>query len=411
MESHNKKEKTHDQKVRSQALKTLGWIFVGVLFAVNTFQLAMLGGIVERVDLYNKGVIDELGGIRQDVMSYGNDLNEIRSFLLLPVKEYSFMKGPAETQDTEEIQTTRTESALYAFLGGVTEEQSVKVNTAMAENNANALLGDAAFTSELEKSGLKTGKREDGVESITVKVEDASATAVFSLVFDKKTAGTLVQSALGSYKCKAPEMAALKAELLDYFTKNKEAALKMKTLIQERVDAAKGLATDAGIAVIMKEKKIKMTPAEETADTINYYFENDSAERIATIKIQRIDGAYDIDGAKINDATGLIPAITDKLKTADASTVQEKMLKERKAELEGIFAQKTFQDILNTDGLKVAATPREEYNKLLYDVQDAGGKTVFSFAIEISSGSFKIIKDNQETDLYSILDAGSKKKP
>jgi|WetSurMetagenome_2_1015567.scaffolds.fasta_scaffold76042_2 hypothetical protein len=411
MEDHKKKEKTHDQKVRHQALKTLGWIFLAVLFAVNTFQLSMLGGIVERVDEYNKGVIDELGGIRQDVMSYGNDLNEIRSFLLLPVKEYSFMKGPVETQDTEEKQTTRTESALYAFLGGVTEEQSVKANTARAESNAAALLGDADFAAGLEKSGLKIGKREDGPDSISVKIEDGSATAVYALVFEKKTSATLVQSAIGSYKAKASEMTALKTELLDYLGKNKEAALKMKTLIQQRKDEVAALAADAGISASLKEKKMKMTPAEEVADTINYYFENDAGDRLMTLKIQRTDGTYDLDGTKINDAAGLLTAVTDKLKNADASTTQEKMLKERKAELEGIFAQKTFTDILSNDGLKIAAAPREEYNKILYDVQDAGGKTVFSFAIELSSGSFKVIKDNQETDLYSILDSGSKKKP
>ena len=77
----------------------------------------------------------------------------------------------------------------------------------------------------------------------------------------------------------------------------------------------------------------------------------------------------------------------------------------------GIFSQPAFQDILKNDGLAVSLSPREEYNKLLYDVKDADGKLVFSFAIELSSGMFKVIRGNQEIDLYSALNNGSKKKP
>jgi hypothetical protein len=411
MEHYGKKEKSHDQKVRSEALKKLGWILLVILIGVNTFQLARFGEIVERVDMYNKGVIDELGGIRQDVMTFGNDLNEIRGFLLLPIKEYSFSKGPDETQDTEEVQTTRTESALYAFLGGLTEEQTRKANAAKAATDADTLLGDASFHAELEKGGLKTGKREDNETTISVKIEDGTATAVYSLVFDKNTAGTSVQSSLGTYACAGKDLAAVKTELLDYFGKNKEQALRMKATLQERNDAVAALPKDGGIGAILKEKKLKLSGAEETGDSINWYFENESADRIVTLKIKRADGSFELDGTVVADSSGLTAAVTEKLKAADASTYQEKLLKEKKTELEGIFAQETFVEILKNNGLSVVTTPREEYNKLLYDVNDAAGKTVFSFAIEISSGAFKIIKDNQETDLYSILDEGSKKKP
>lgn len=410
MDSKPKKEKTHDQKIRGEALKKLGWILLVLLIGVNTFQLSRFGEIVERVDTYNKGVIDELGEIRQDVMSFGNDMNEIRGFLLLPIKEYSFSKGPDETQDKEEKQATRTESALYAFLGDLTDEQTRKANAVTAAANADSLLGDASFHAGLENAGLKTGKREDSEDAIAVAVEDGT-TAYYSLVFEKKTAHTLVKSALGTYECKGADLFAVKTELLDYFSANKDKALQMKTMMEERKNAVLALPNDAGIAAILKEKKMTLSEPEETADTLDYFFRNEEGENIVTLKIKRADASYELDGAAVADPAGLTAEVTAKLQAADASTYQEKLMKERKTELEGIFAQQTFLDIMANNGLTLSAEPREEYNKLLYDVKDSAGKTVFSFAIEISSGSFKIIKDNQETDLYSILEDGSKKKP
>jgi len=408
-----KKEKTPDQKVRSEAFKKLGWILLVILIGVNTFQLARFGEIVERVDTYNKGVIDEIGGIRQDVVTFGNDLNEIRGFLLLPVKDYSFGKEPSETepQSTEEVQTTRTESAMYAFLGGIAEDQTVKANTQIALNDANALAGDQAFAAELEKLGLKTGKRDENDDAISFKMDNGDGTSVFAIVFDKKTAAVSIQSALVAYQCKSKDIESLKTELIDYFGKNMDAALKMKALMQQRSDAVKALGSDAGIASILKDKKMKLSDAEDTTESVNYYFENDAGDKIVTLKIKKADGTYNLDGTDIKDTNGLTAVVVEKLKAADASTYQEKMISEKKAELEGIFAQKTFKDIMSNSGLTLVMEPRQEFNKILYDVKDSSGKVAFSFAIEVSSGAFKVIKDNQETDLYSILDEGSKKKP
>jgi hypothetical protein len=411
MNSKKHIEKTSDQQVRSDALKKLGWILLILLIGVNTIQLARFGGIVERVDTYNKGVIDEIGAIRKDVVMFGNDLNEIRSFLLLPVKNYSFGKEPEETSNLGEVRNSRTESAIYAFLEGLEKEQMVKANTQKVLREADAVEADQAFTEALHKLGLNTGKRNDNDNAISLKLDNNEGTSVFAILFDKNTAAVSIQSALGSYRCGSKNFEELKAEMLDYFGRNMQAALRMKELISQRKDEIKGLTANADIAQILNEKKLKLSEAEDNVESVNYYFENGAGDKIVTLKISRVDGSIDLEGnvmARLADLTG---AVAEKLRAADASTDQEKMINEKKAELEMIFRQKSFKDIMHNSGLSLVMEPRAEINKILYDVKDSSGKVVFSFAIEVSSGALKVIRGNQETDLYSILEAGSKKKP
>jgi hypothetical protein len=407
----HKHDKTQSRQVRREAFKKLGIILLALLFAVNTIQLARFGEIVERVDFNNKGVIDELGGIRADVTEFGNDMNEIRQFLLLPTKEYSFMKGIVETQDTEEKKTTRTESALYSFLSQVSEEQTVKKNTEMAAVKVAALASDTDFTAKLAAAGLNPGKPENTDGAGQLKITDASSAPLFAFVIDTKTGKPEVQSVLGKYAVTAADDAALKTELLGYFTKNKEQVAQMKALVGTQKAAIEAFPANKDLAAALKEKKATFSGAEETGETIDYSIRNRDGDKLLTIGIQRKDGQIMFRDKSYKTADELLPEFLAAAKTVDASSSAEKLINERKTEIEGIFAQSAFLDILKNDGLTLVTVPREEANKLLYDVKGADGKVAFSFAIELSSGMFKIIRDGQEIDLYSFQDDGSKKKP
>ena len=411
MNNPPKKDKTHDKQVRREAFKKLGLILLAMLFTVNTIQLARFGEIVERVDFYNKGVIDELGGIRQDVTTFGNDLNEIRRFLLLPVKDYSFMSDGAETQDTEEKQTTRTESALYSFLGQVAEEKNGEKNTKLAESRVNALAADAGFAAEIAKSGLKMGKPEATELAFSIKITDESSNAIYSFLIEKSSNKPSVQSAIGTYRVAAADDQTMKTELVGYLSSNKNRVIQLKGLIGGQKTAIEALAANKDVAPLFAEKKISLSAPEENDESITYSVVNGSKDKLLSVVIQRKDGLISFENKTCKTVDEFLPVFIEKVKAVDASSAQEKLIKARRTELEGIFAQSAFMDILKNSGLTLATAPREEYNKILYDVKDADGKVAFSFAIEISSGMFKVLKGDEEIDLYSILDQGSKKKP
>jgi hypothetical protein len=407
---HHSPNKEHAE-IRKTAFKRLGLIFLGLLLAVNTIQLARLGGIVERVDQYNKGVVDELGGVRNDVMTFASDLNEIRSFLLLPVKQYSFSGNNTEVQSTDEQAASRTETAVYSFIGNVSEEKNLEKNAKLAVQTAQTVLNDSSFLDGLAKAGLSAGKLADSADTASFKISDNAAGPLFTFVIEKPTFKSKVQSAGGVYEIKGTDAAGIKDELLQYVTSHKDGTLKLKNLIASQKEALAALGKNPEIAKLLGDKKITLSQPEETDASINYNFANSDGQVILTVSIVKKDGAIIFKDKTYQSADLLLPDLIKDLQAADSTTAGDKMLQQRRTELEAIFSQQTFKDMIKDAGLNLVLQPRQENNKLIYDIKDSGGSTVFSYAIEISSGLFKVIKGDQEIDLYSALDDGSKKKP
>lgn len=406
-QKHEKETKNVQTK---ESLKKLGYMFLGLLLAVNTIQLVRFGDIVERVDRYNQGVIDELGGFRGDVASFGSDLNEIREFLLLPTKDYSFLPKEQQTEETGEPKASRTETALFTFMEQITDEQNAGVNKEKAMAFAIALHDDSAFVENLTSDGLAIGKVETNDLASSFKVNDAQGNGIFAINVDLKKVTVSVQSSLGKYQIKDQTQEGVKKELLTYFETSKDQAIKMKTLLNEQKEGIKAIRENNDVKSILSQKKATIEEAEESDDAISYPILNSDKEKVMAIEIQRKDGAIKFDEKSYASATELLQPLLDTLKNTEMSSAQEQLINSRKTELMATFNEPAFQEMLKNAGLQLNLTPREDYNKLLYDVKK-GDKVIFSFAIEMSSGSLKILKDDQEIDLFSILSEGSKKKP
>lgn len=405
------KGKTTQQKVRKEALTKLAIIIAGLILIVNTVQLARFGAIVENVDMYNKGVVDELGGFREDVSSFGSDLNEIRSFLLLPTREYSFAKEFKPIVEEDEKETSNTEKAIYQFLGQFMDEQTVKENAAQAEEKVKSLYNNSSFREEISNYSLKVGRMETTDEMASFKILNETGVAIYSYIINKKDNSIIIQSALGTYEVEAEDAMEHDREIVDYFRKNKEDAEKMKTVIEKLTSDLSTLVKKWEIVKILNEKKVKIGAPEESNDEINYYVLNLEDEKLLMITIPRNDAKYILSDKEYETIEDLETALKEVLQEIDARTAFEKLIEDRQAELEEIFNSEAFQDYLSTNNLSISTEPSESYNKINYDVMDGDGKVAFSFVIELSSGMFKVMKDNEEIDLYTILNSGSKKKP
>lgn len=408
----SKPAKEANKKIRRDAYKKLGLIFLGILLLVNTVQLASFGGIVERVDSFNKGLIDELGGVRQDVVTFATDLNEIREFLLLPTKEYSFNTEEKEEESSQEGQTTsRTEQAIFGFLGSISEEQNYEKNAKLAEETVHTLAEDEGFIQSLKDSNFTLADIENNDIASLFKIKDANANPLFAFAIEKKTNEAKIQSAMGAYAVKAKDIEPLKTEIVQYCKEHAQEVAELKKIIEEQKASILELPKNDSVASVFNEKKISLgTTPEETDEAIIYPILNSENEKLVTIELKRQDGSLHFQDKSYKTFEEFLPEFVQNLQTLDASTAQEKLTNSRKQELEGIFNDAAFQELLKSNELTVSTTPREDYNQLLYDVKKANGDTAFSFVIELSSGYYKVLKDGEEIDLLSTLDAGSKKK-
>lgn len=413
------KEKSEKKKILQKAFLKLGFLFLGFLVVFNTIQLAQMGGIVQNVDKYNQGVVQELGGIRNDVMTFADDLNEIRSFLLLPTKNYSFSSGETGENNGEEQKNSQTAAAVYSFLGKLENEELAAKNAQQAVEIVKNILADENFKSQLTENGLTAGNLEENEMAASFKILEGN-TALFGISINKKTNEILMQSVLGSWLVNFGNPTEISAKIIENVKNNKTKVQETKQFIEKNKSDLLSFVKSADTVSLLKERKISFVEApDELDDSIDYSFVNADQEKLFRIRIFRspmpnsenqvvIDKA---DAKPARDINGLIPELKKQLETVDTSSAMEKMVKERRAELETVFQEEAFQDLLKKNEFTLTTQPREEYNKLLYDVKDKQGKVVFSFVLELSSGSYKVLKDNTEIDLFGAAEEdGSKKK-
>ncbi len=405
------KENNYQQRAaRRDAFLKLGMIFLGIMLIADTIQIARFGEIVERVDIYNKGVVDELGGFRTDITTFGNDMNEMRSVLLLPAKDYSFIDGGEEIKEADTQEASLTEQALYTFLTSYVSEKDMVEKATFAETAIKTLAADDTFKKALEAQELTAGDLEDGEFSVTFKISDATQ-SLFAVTADKKTGEIKIQSAAGVYAVTAAGQDELKNEIIKYASDNKEKIGSLKTQIEEAKSQITALSGLEEVKTILTENRLvfETAPAEDD-EKISYAVLNEEGAPLLTITVQRADAKITMKEKIYAGADELKNDFISAIKELSGAPAVEQLISDRRTELESVLGQEAFTDMLKTSGLSVSTEPREDYNKLLYDVKDEEGKTIFSFVIELSSGNFKILKDNVETDLYSALQEGSKKK-
>ncbi len=179
------------------------WFLILIIVFGNSFLIWRMQDTVLKVDKYNQGVVDEIGGFRGDIKNFADDLNEIRSFLLLPEKEYSFDDQQKSKQEDQE-ENDKTTQGLYAMLNQLKLENQKEENRVLAEANFDKILTEDDFLKELEIVNLVFGERSD----LNVKLNDNLSNidsehnpfygqALFAIVYDDSINKFRVQSVLG----------------------------------------------------------------------------------------------------------------------------------------------------------------------------------------------------------------------
>ncbi len=414
MTERHRDKKAASREVTKTAFRRLGIMFAFILLAVNTYQLSGLGSIVERVDRYNRGVIDEIGAIRGDVYTFGNDLNEIRKFLLLPERKYSFSESGEQSTQAEESLNTRTGQAVYGFMNTLVAERNLQKKSAEARKSIETLMNDQSFKESLKSTGLTaSGGIEDTPDGLVQKIAGAGGKSRLEITISKNDLSFSIGSILGLSKMASKEYENLKAEIIRYISENSREMERILTLSEKRKEEVVNFSKDKEVSGLLGKKKIAFSqvPVEEDGSTV-FDVTNEEKATLLTVSLSQKDGTISFEGKKYGSIVEMKPAFIEKIKSLDTSSAQDKLIMERRKELETIFKEGAFTELIGAAGMKIALEPRTEYNKILYDVIDSGGKTLFSFFIEMSSGAFKVLQNNEEKDLFQFLqEDGLKKKP
>lgn len=392
-------------------LKILGFVFLTVLILYNTYQLLIFQRSIENVDKFTGGAKDELGSVRQNMIDFAADLNEIRSFLLLPEKKYAFTTEKGEDKKTDEQENTKTSVAIYSYLTKTIEDQNAEGNIKLAEEKINTLSKDSVLLKMLQEQSFKLGQIESTDDLFSFKIFNEKETPLFAFIVGKKNNIAQIQSAVGLYKIQSAEAGKITQEVLDYIQKHKKEVEKLKNTFNSQKESIENVTKNTDVAKIFAEKNITLSEPEDTNEALVYYLLNVQKDKLTAFQLQKKDGTIVFEEKTFDSMDSLLPVFLENIKNLDTSSREEKMIKTRRKEMETVFQEKAFQELLKANSWTISSTPREEYNKLIYDLKNSEGKVIFSFVIELSSGLYKILQNDQEIDLFSILEEdGSKKK-
>lgn len=233
----------------SSKLLQFGGVFLLILTALNSWQILSVKSVVDRVDNYNKGVVDELGGVVGDTKDFAHDLNEIRRFLLLPEKDYSVEKN--SEQNSPDDQTDPNSLALYAFLNDLNKSEQSEQNRQAVAN----LLKDWQASDEV-KTQLAEYKLETSLlDNWQVKLLDLNnqKQPLLAIVFSPTENLFKLQSVLGEEKIPDLEISAFTTKLNEYLKNNVE------VIRQKKIEKIKADQLAAEQAVKNEEaRKIKL---------------------------------------------------------------------------------------------------------------------------------------------------------
>ena len=397
-------DQTREQK---EVILKYGLPLFAILILINTIQIARFGHTVASIDRYKEGLVDELGGFRQDITRFGSDINEIRNYLLLPTKDYSFVEEEIDTGADEQVMATDTEKALYAYIAALVNEQKVIENTQKALTDMSALQKDFELRNALKQQSLYIGflKQEEG--NISFEIYRGKEKYYEVLADPKQGSIKLTDICEGSVNLQGSTLEMQRQEIIEYIKANTEKIQSALLSREANRTLVESTMNEAEIKELIAEKKLMYLPQVQEG---RFEILNGDNVALLSIVIMPKDGSITINGEALPATDNLKAMLISAISQLDGTTQADILVAQRRKELEGVIKEEAFADLLKEVGYKIATEPREEYNKLLYDVTDNEGNVQFSFSIELSSGLIKILRGNQEVDLFSAIEETGKKK-
>lgn len=404
------KKKDWQKYVDKETMIKVGVPVCVILLLFSSIQSVRFASIVARVDQYNAGLVDEVGGFRKDIKSFGNDINEMRSFLLLPTKDYSFVTEDEQSTDEDQQASSDTEVALYKYMESFVYQIKADENAKATRAKMDALQKDEGLIGSLKELGLVMDKPKDDEQGITFEIL-ADKEVTFTVRGDLKTGELKISDISETKTLQGTDEKLLAQEIIEFAKANTGMIANAKKIFEANRLAVSNLMGNEEVLNLLVQQDLRLpeTPV-KNSDTISYPITNREEAVMLTVSVRLKDGAIMLNDEVMKDLQTLKTSLLDRVTKIDGSTAEEKRVQDRKAELEAVLKDEAFEALLKVGGLKVTMEPREEYNKLLYDVTDPEGKVKFSFVIELSSGLIKILKDNQETDILSAVGENAKKK-
>ncbi len=419
--SKEKKKKSIQKVLTRQRVQAALMFVLGLLLLNQTIQfyrfkdeLAFIDSLEER----NTEVIQEVSQSKEYLSSFGEDLNSIREFLLLPTKNYDFGEGDdviLSEEDTEEDLTTQ----LFTFVEklGTYEKNQDRYDANLA--TFQTALQDG-FWSE---KGLTVDAGQQTSEAMVFSFKDSTLnnTEVFAVELGYDGIFS-VDSLDDSWKFDDKETASSIVEELQTLVNSdlEELRAQVKTVETARASVAAWVSSQS-VKDALAAKGLTVSTELATPGEYRYEFKNTDSEAVAQLSISQIDGKITLQIAKVlgdyaesmvpTDEASLLDAVQNGMDSRSERTI---LVDQREKEMESVFSDRAFKAVLGELELQMGVK-NESDTRISYPLLRADGQTLRVIYIDKATGDVKVeMPDGTENQTLSMaieaIDLTGKKK-
>jgi hypothetical protein len=355
-------------------------------------------------------LVNQFGDVRMAVSEFGQDLNEMREYLLLPKRDYSFFDVGSEFSPDDQYFINQGVEKFATELG---ENYLLEKNRKTSYQSILDLKNDTGFYNELKNIKLLPARYLDDKKETAILKFYQGNNAIAQLILDKNNGEFIIQSIIGSYGLIPNNEKSLKDLVLNYLTENKDIIINMKSLIAEKKEVIQSIWDNESIKSVLTDKNLRpnLNPAEIEAG-FEYVIQDADSIPVFSIVINRQNGYFILQGVEYKTVEDLLEPLLNELKSLEGKSVRMKAIQEKRENLEELFADLDFTESLNALSLKIGE-PRDEGQRIYYDLVNTDDEyKLGSIIFEKETGDIMFLRtsDGVELDMDQIFASLKKNK-
>ena len=391
-----KPPKVNNKKSSGKTFFTIFFLVIVIFLFVRVRSISPLSSIGGRDSLQS-----EISAIRDAIEAYGNDMNEMRDYLLLPKKEYQFFQDEGDVLKLAEGSDPALAEALIRFASETATQTEKEEKWAQAKTGYLDAIAKPEFKTALQELGLISSFKPEELETKwTLKIWNGK-TMLLEWILDKEK----LQQALVSVQGVQPLTSS--DSVINLVKNQKDSILSLISKIEQaKMETGKILANpEISKALVDKKMTLKNEPVESEKGW-EYTVRNGDDSPIFTFILNR-NAALELGGESYTSGDVFTPALLKELEKLNSETEAMKLVREKKESIEFLLYGKEFQASLEKAGLELKK--HEEGDRLYFDLtRKVDQKNLASFILETKTGAVFFSRNGEEFSTEEILD-GSKK--
>lgn len=374
---------------------------VFALFIIILIQMQSIVGTFSFLQGRDTSLITEIGQIKESYLKIGNDLNEVREFLRMPTEKYKGFEEPADEAAENSIKLS-----LFKYVDSMITDKNLEENLTQNRTYLEKLVISKKFLDFLAGQALKIGTIEETDDGYSLKIFGPDEEELFVYYLGKNNGILYLKTAKEKGKITVKNYEEFETNMIAYVGENKDGLLvatkNLETKILEIVAAINSPETAAAT------EKLKITISKEFSEQdlkIIHSIFNRDGEIIGEIQLNTDNLEIYLTDKNDNSlslqVTDISTALIPFLQKLNTKTYLEKKAEASLKELNKTVTDSAFQKLLSQNNLSLNTEPREDTDRLYYDIF-VGDVHVSSIVAEKATGII-YIADPDGTNFENLL--------